>query len=233
VFGLASWWAAKRSYSKKRTGVLRYASNTPNSIFIGFPVILALFDKQFFIFAVLLGTLVDAILNSIRISVLQKASASRSHKTKLHLKTFLNPISFSLFAGIAVVLLGVELPSVMREILGWLGKTSSYVALLVMGASLYGMNLRRNDRTIIREISFFKLMLMPAVILMMGWLGGLSAEQLQISVVIGALPAAVFTLIVSENLKLDAHLAADSILITTLLAPLSVAGWWWLLSLLG
>lgn len=61
---------AKTPY--KKAGVVAYSSNTPNTIFIGFPLVFVLFGQDEFVYVALLGSILDAFLNAYRLFLLQR-----------------------------------------------------------------------------------------------------------------------------------------------------------------
>lgn len=227
VFAGASVYARRLKLHYKQAGVFRFSSNTPNTIFLGFPLILALFDHGLFIYAVILGSLADTILNTIRVSFIQNSIKKKGGTSsfRLQLSNFVNPLLVALVIAFFMAFANVHLPAGVDVLVGLLGKTSSYVALLVLGASLFGLRIANKDYQILAHITAIKLFILPCVMLLACLLFKLNSEARDISVMLSAMPVAVFSLIVSDNLKLEERLATGAILVTTCLAPLSLLFW--------
>lgn len=230
VFMGVSLYAHRIKLHYKQAGVLRFSSNTPNTIFLGFPLILALYDHNFFIYAVILGSLADTILNTIRVSLIQSSTKKSGTSTfRFQLGSFMNPLLVALVIVLFMVFANIHLPTSVNTILGLLGKTSSYVALLVLGASLFGLHIAKKDYRMLTYIATVKLFVLPLVVLLACLLFRISPEARDISVMLGAMPVAVFSLIVTDNLRLEERLATGAILVTTCLAPLSLVFWFFIL----
>ncbi len=233
-FGITFILKKRRLYYKTR-GVIEYSSNTPNTIFIGFPLIAAIFRPEVFIYAVLIGALVDAILNSTRIIVIsaqQGGKKSTGITPRAVAKSLLNPLLIALIIGYLLSRSEIQLPYMLMESLRLIGKTSSYIAMIVLGASLYGLHILKSYRKHLVIITTTKLVILPAMVLVICTAFGLNKEARDISVMMSALPVAVFSLIVAANLKLDEKLASSAILVTTCLSPLSILAWYTILQLL-
>lgn len=234
VFFSVSKYALQQKYSYKKSGVLRFSSNTPNTVFLGFPLILILFNHSFFIYAVIIGSLADAILNTVRIALIQKTTKKQNQKPMYmaYVKNFLNPLSIALGLVCLMAVMSIHIPAGIDSALGLIGKTSSYIALLVLGASIYGLRLQKKNYRALGLIATLKLIVLPLAVLLSCLLFNISPEARNISVMISALPVAVFSLIVADSLNLDEQIAAGAILVTTCLAPLSLLVWFLILKLI-
>lgn len=227
IFIATSIYARWTKLHYKQAGVFRFSSNASNTVFLGFPLVIILFDHAYFIYAVILGSLVDTILNTIKVSLIQSSTKQKqgSWRTRLLLSNFINPLVVALLVALLLAIANIHLPTVAHTIIGVVGKTSSYVALFVLGTSLYGLQVAKKDYRILAAITTIKLVALPLVMLLICMVAGLSPQARDISVILSAMPVAVFSLIVADNLKLEEQLAAGAILVTTCLAPLSLLGW--------
>ena len=224
-----------RKFNYKAAGVIAYSANTPNSVFLGFPLILALFHNGTFIYAVLLGTLMDAVLNFFRIFLLErykkKSTSSRNKNKKflLIIKSIINPFLISLVIGLGFVYLKFMPAENVLKGLGYLGKSASYAALFVLGLSVGKLKIVKKDKEELAVITFVKLFAMPLIVLVASTMFGLSKSAVNAGVFISALPTAIFSLVVAANLKLDQRLASSAILITTIVSVVTLPIWYFIL----
>lgn len=221
---------SRTKYKRKIAGVIAYASNTPNTVFLGFPLILTLFHQEAFIYAVVLGTLMDALLNSIRIAIIGRQGLGKTSHAKLILKSTLNPFLISLVFGILLLVSTVKLPYSILHILGFISESTSYAALFVLGITVGTLKLKLKYKKYYAFIAVGKLVLLPACVLIGSTLFGLNETARNVGVFIAALPSAVFSLIIAANLKLDEELATGAVLVTTCLSVLTLTFWYFLLT---
>ena len=223
------------SYLKNRkirfniAGVIAFCSNAPNSVFLGFPLILTFFYNGTFIFAVLLGTIMDAVLNFIRLSLLGKyvKTRNKSHKHKLLLvKSFVNSFLIALLIGLGVVYLRLEVSKNLLNLIGHIGQSATYTALLMLGISVGRLKIVKKDYEELTAIALVKLVAMPLMVLIFSLIFNLPESAVNAGVFIAAMPTAIFSLIVAGNFKLDEHLAASAVLITTTISTITLPLWY-------
>ena len=217
----------KKKISRKLAGA--FSSNAPNTVFLGFPLVLALFGQEVFVYVALLGSLSDAFLNALRLFMLHKYKApllrrqkhSRAQMRSIVKETVTNPFLIALAIGGIISYLHVPVPSGLRLI----GLSASYAALFALGLSVGHLKIKRADYGEIVVISTLKLFILPSLILVPSYfLLGVDARN--VGVFVAALPSAVLSLIVATNLKFDEDLAASAILVTTVLSAVTLIGWY-------
>ncbi len=225
-----------KKISYKTAGVIAYSANTPNTVFVGFPLILALFHNGTFIYAVLLGTLMDAVLNFVRIFLLERykktiidTKKQKKQKLLMMIRSVINPFSLSLIIGLGAIYLKFVPSDTVLDGVGYLGKSASYAALFVLGLSVGKLKIVKKDKEELAVITFVKLFAMPLIVLVISTMFGLSKSAVNAGVFISALPTAIFSLVVAANLKLDQRLASSAILITTLVSVATLPIWYFIL----
>ena len=217
---------------RKLAGVVAFSSNTPNTVFLGFPLVLVLFGQEAFVYVALLGTLSDALLSAVRLYMLHKYSVSRLHSRKHHKVNlgviikdiFVNPFFVALLIGVALSIFRVTLPSGLQLV----GLSASYAALLALGLSVGHLKIKKSEYDEVILTSFIKLIVLPAFILLPTYFL-LDTTARNVSVFVAALPTAVLSLIVAHNLKFNERLASGVILATTILSVVSLSCWYILL----
>ncbi|MBP7837279.1 AEC family transporter [Candidatus Saccharibacteria bacterium] len=219
----------KKKVSRKLAGVIAFSSNAPNTVFLGFPLVLALFGQEAFVYVALLGSLSDAFLNALRLFMLHKYKApllrrekhSRAQLRSIIKETLTNPFLVALAIGGIISYLHVPVPSGLRLI----GLSASYAALFALGLSVGHLKIKKADYGEIVVISTLKLFVLPLLILVPSYFL-LGTDARNVGVFVAALPSAVLSLIVATNLKFDEDLAASAILVTTVLSTVTLIGWY-------
>lgn len=135
-----------------------------------------------------------------------------------------NPLILSCLAGIGLNLSGVGLPGWSEDTVGLLGGAALPLGLIAVGVALRPAALLRLDRGVIATNSI-KLLLMPAVVLLLAWLVGLDPISRDVALLFAALPTATSAYILARQLGGDAELMAAIITGQTLLAMLTLPVW--------
>ncbi len=202
-----------------------------NTVYMGFPVAGRAFGadaESTIVLSATLYLLIGLVLSLIYVEMLTKGQQS----LREHVRDFAkNPLLIAL--GVGVVLNNVSLSGagvdVLRSTLDMLGRTASPVALFALGLFFSGASWWRNIGWV-GLASVFQLVLFPALAVAVlaahkAFLGTdvLPAESGSISVVIGAMPAAVTTFVLAERFQLDRVVAANTIIVSTILSFVTLA----------
>jgi len=128
-----------------------------------------------------------------------------------------NPLILSILAGVAVNAVGIAPIPVLQETLAVLGQAALPIMLLCVGANLKLRGLQA-DLWPMAAAAVGKLVLFPAVILVVALLMGLPPLAAQSALIYGALPTGVAAYTLARQLGGDAPLMAAMITVQTLLA---------------
>jgi len=143
-----------------------------------------------------------------------------------------NPITLGTLAGLAVNLLGIEVPTLLWEPIEMIGQVAVPAMLLAFGISLRLDPLPGRGRHA-RELALaapIKVLLHPAIAFALGaWVFGLSTADLLAVTVIAALPTAQNIYLIAGRYHVRTLLARDAIFISTIASiPVIVAASTWL-----
>lgn len=139
-------------------------SGVPNSAFIGFPVVLSLFDSRF-VEAFLMCVLVEnLILIPLCLVCLEVSSGKKSSYTK-KIKGILsrvssNPIILAIIWGLVINLINVQFPDSIMHSIDLLAQTSIALALFSIGGAL-SQSFELVDTKRILSVASIKLVLFP------------------------------------------------------------------------
>lgn len=135
-----------------------------------------------------------------------------------------NPLILACLAGIALNLTGIGLPGWSLDGIELLGRAALPLGLVAVGVALRPAALLRLDRGVLATNSV-KLLLMPALVLLLAWVLGLDAVNRDVALLFAALPTATSAYILARQLGGDAELMAAIITGQTLLAMLTLPLW--------
>jgi len=131
-----------------------------------------------------------------------------------------NPLIISIFAGIILTLLGIEIIPLLKTPINMVSSLATPFALLVIGASLdFAQIKERLKYTIVA--STLKLIVMPAIFVPLAMWIGISTEGIVVLFVLYAAPTAIASYVMAAHMGTDEHLASNIVLFTSLVSILT------------
>ena len=125
-----------------------------------------------------------------------------------------NPLLQGCVAGLLCYLLGIKLPVFLKEPVFALGSMASTLALVVLGANLQFAELKKNGRTV-TTVLLVRLLLLPLVMVPLGWLIGLRGVELFLILMIYGTPVATASYPMAQNMGGDGQLAGQLVFVST------------------
>jgi predicted permease len=151
-----------------RRGIGALGASSPNSGYVGYPVMLLLFPDQAGVILALNFVIENFFIIPICL-VLMELSRKEEHASlgrmlgNLFLSVIKRPMVLGLLGGFALMLSGIELPSGADRLLDMLAASASALALFVIGGTLVGLPIRGNTG-LAAQIMVGKLILHPAMV---------------------------------------------------------------------
>lgn len=196
-----------------------------NTIYMGFPIVFAALsdigvESQITVVATLhlvLGIVLAlagiALFNHLHNSITKQLASVAT-----------NPLLLSVYAGLAVSLLPkndwIELGLQPLEMIG---ASASPIALVALGAFMYGKHLHGRGAWIVLA-AIPSIVLLPLLVLTGAELLSLSSDMAQVSALIAAMPIGVTAFVVAEEHRLDAVLVGSSIMLSTVISAITITG---------
>ena len=125
-----------------------------------------------------------------------------------------NPLLQGCVAGLLCYLLGIKRPVFLKEPVFALGSMASTLALVVLGANLQFAELKKNGRTI-TTVLLVRLLLLPLVMVPLGWIIGLRGVELFLILMIYGTPVATASYPMAQNMGGDGQLAGQLVFVST------------------
>jgi malonate transporter len=200
-------------------GSLRFNS------YVGLGAVLALYGSDGIgLFAVAIAVCVPT-LNVISVAIMIRYGETKD-KAKLDLPGQLqliatNPLIIACVLGIALNLLGVQLPAAVNTVAGILGQASIALGLLAVGAAL-DLGVLRRARWPVIGMCVMNLIAYPAIMAAFAMLYGLEGLGRSVVVLWATLPTSAASYILARQLGGDAPLMAAGITATTVAAAVTM-----------
>ncbi|MFW6275956.1 MAG: AEC family transporter [bacterium] len=195
-----------------------------NIVFLGFPLIDAMFPKtEALLYAALYYLVSTYIMWTIGITILQKDGSKKDLKHQM--KNLFNPNTIAFFIGLIFMLFQVKVPELAYNALKGIGKTTIYLSMLYIGSVLATTPIKgifkRYDTFI---LSLNKLIIVPIIlILLIKWVTGMfniAFDEIAQTIVIieTAMPCMTLIVILAKNYGADDVKAVEHVFVTTILS---------------
>ncbi len=204
-------------FSKNRRDVHVCLTAFGNTIFLGYPILGALWGEQAVFYAAFFSIANDLAAWTIGMLIL-----SRSKEGKPSFKRLLNPTTLSYVIGALMFIFSLRLPPFLHEAASLVGSTTTVLSMLFLGATVAGTSLKEFLSGLSSiSIVILKMLLVPILAFyVIGWLIpalDLPVDTLLIYVVALeiAMPCQSVFAVVAQECGSDTKYAANAICITT------------------
>ena len=223
VFGLALAFTRWRRGELSAAALEAQCSVAGNTGFLAIPMLFALFGLQA-VAPVLLVLGIDLVIfGSFAVLLVLVGQAGRAVNIPLQIARRLvrNPMLMALAAGLLWSVFGPPLPQPVTQYLDLLAAAATPCALFAIGGSLYG---RRGGAGVDEiGISSFKLLLHPLLVAYFAFsVFEVEAFAAGMMVLAAAMPVAGNVYLVAQHYRIDTRRISASILLSTLLSPLTL-----------
>jgi len=227
-FLLLIGWLATRIFRMKdaEAAVFKTHSMFGNTIFLGFPLITALYGYEGLLYASMFQLVSSLLMWTVGVIILSHGNGISWKKSLLKV---VNPNTIATLIGLAFFLLSVKLPDIILRPMTDLGAANTWLSMLYIGAMLVFSNvagmLRRKGLYI---ISFNRLVLVPALLIaifyLAGNIAGLSPDKLVTSVIIleASMPCMATVVIMAKEFGSDDALAVGNVFVSTIFSILTL-----------
>jgi predicted permease len=138
-----------------------------------------------------------------------------------------NPLILSIVAGFLLAFLRVEIPPPLSTSLHMLGKTTSAVAIFMLGVFLYGPQYTNIKDAL--KLSLLRIFFLPVIALLTTQFLDLPTLERTILILMHSTPIAVSVIVLSERYNFYKEIIASLILVSTVAGGLCVTLWLFLL----
>ncbi|SDM17101.1 AEC family transporter [Halarsenatibacter silvermanii] len=218
---LASLTSKRLSGSPRHRQTIKFLMIFSNIGYMGLPVLGAIFPEYGVFYGSIGQIPFNAVIWTYGIYILQEKGESM--KPARMLQIFKNNGTLALGVGFFILLTGIEVPGALAEAINLIGDATFPFSMIVIGASLYGMELRRLIvKPELLGLSLFKLLVFPLAALAVFRLVSLPAILASVITLQIAMPAAANSVIFAARFSGDHRLASEGVFITTLLSLFTI-----------
>lgn len=216
-------------HSRQEGAVCALIAGSPTIGFLGFAVLDPIYGSgtETGLVIAIVAIVVNAITIPIGLYLLNPGSlpGAEGGKSENALVSALKePVVWTPLLAVALVIIGVKVP------VETVGPTFDLIAKVNSGLAVFaaGLTLSAYKFELDREIAYntaFKLILMPGVLLLVGWACGLPSIILQMLVLSGALPPAFSGIIISSRFQVYTRTGASTLTVS-MIGFIAAAPFW-------
>ena len=221
VYLALEWWA-KRLEPMEDRGVFVQGSFRGNLGFIGLAYCVNAYGEAGLVAASLYIGFATTLYNILSVLSLNRAMGMEFSVIKICKALATNPLIIAILSAIVFSSLNITIPQVAERAGGYIANLTLPLALLCTGGSLNFQELKTNPRKTFYA-SFSKLVIIPTVITLGGYLIGLRGIDLGVLLLMSSAPTATASFIMVKAMGGNYKLAANIVALTTLGALLTVS----------
>ena len=198
-----------------RRGVIIQAVFRSNFIIYGIPLTASVCGAEKSSVCGFMVMIMVTLFNTAAVIILEIfREGGRVRPLPLLLGLLKNPLLQGCAAGLVFFLLKIRLPAWITSPVSSLAGIATTLAMIVLGASLVFDELKKNRRTI-TAVLIIRLIVLPLVMVPLGWLIGLRGVELFLVLMIFGTPVATASYPMAANMGGDGQLAGQLVFVST------------------
>ncbi len=228
-----SWWYSRwRGHPRAIQGIVVQAGFRSNLAIVGVALTYSAYGEQGPILAALPIALMTVLYNILAVWVLDATLGTATTVGTIARGVVRNPLIIGIAAGAALSLSGLPQPALVATTGSFLSAFFLPLVLICIGGSMDMSQLYRAG-PVCWEASMLRLCVGPALAVIMGLLLGVEGELLGVLFLLVASPVAASSYVMVVAARGDGVLAANIVVLTSLLSIVTVTLGFFLLSLFG
>ena len=223
-------------HTKSEAAVCALISGSPTIGFLGFAVLEPIYGATATtgLVVAIVSIVVNAINIPIGLALMNQGRGSTvqgAKKSNPVIDALKEPVCWAPILAVILVLLGIRFPTVLDPNFELIAKANSGVAVFAAGLTLSGMKFQLDGEVVYN--SLLKLVMMPAILLIVALLFHMEADKLQMMVLAGALPPAFSGIIIGNQYQLYERTGTSSLAFSILLFVIAAPFWIWVTHLVS
>jgi predicted permease len=230
---LLSWYYSRwRGHPVQYRGIFVQAAFRSNLAILGVALTYSAYGERGPVMAALPVALMTVLYNILAVWVLNATLGSRTNLKNVALGIIRNPLIIGISAGVVLSVSGLPIPEGLPAMGSVLSTFFLPLVLVCIGASMNFSRLYKAS-SLTWESSFWRLCVAPLVGVLLVWSMGVRDEQLGVMFLLLASPVAASSHVMVVAARGDGTLAANIVVLTTLLSLVTITVGFFLLSMLG
>ena len=214
-------------FSKNTFYLLTLSTIFGSLAFFGIPFITFAFPIEGEHLSTLFSASISIVTVTSSLTILELYRLEKSTKWKgiktVSRRLSKNPLIISILLGILLSIIGIEIPAPISAPLHMLGRTTSTVAIFMLGVFLYGRKYTNITKAF--KLSLLRIVLLPTLALLVTGLLNFTGVEGSVLVLMHGMPVAISMIVLSERYDFYKETVASLILISSLGAAVYLNLW--------
>lgn len=220
LLAVLAFFTAKLWREPDERKIMEFSMIFANCAFIGFPILEAAFGDKGLFYGSFYVISFNIFMWSYGIMILAR---KREDIHMSPIKMVLNYGTTPCLIGLALYVWQLKPPAFFTSGASYIGSICTPLSTFVIGTLLAAMPIKEIFGSLkIYLFSFFKLLCLPMIVVLIAKLVGLSTEFIYLSAIMAALPTAANTAMFAELYEIKPRLAAHAVGMSSLLAPAAI-----------
>lgn len=228
LFMLFVSWGISRliRLSKSENSIFLTHSVFGNLVYLGFPVISALFGDEGLLYAGMFQLVSNFMIWTVGVMILNQKKDLSVWSNARHI---LNVNTFAIIIGFTMFLFSVKLPSILLMSLGELGNSTTYLSMLYLGSLIYHSSLKGFiDKKEVIVLTINKLIVIPVLLILLFSVfniyfpGRIDKVVISTLIVMASMPAMANVVIMAKIFDADDKLAAANVFVSTVICLFTI-----------
>jgi predicted permease len=228
IFAVYAYFYAKvRKFPKEDSPVAEFSFISPNNGFMGLPIALTFFGDMALLYMVACNLALNVVFFSYGIALMERGRGAMPAKLGKRVKDIvslvINPKILAAVIGVLLAYFRIPLPGLVDDYLSAIGAVATPMAMIFIGSTLAGSDLRNVVRSrLVVESSVNRLLVIPLLTLLAVLPLPLDGLVKSVLVLSHAMPIATTVPIFSEQYGKNKALAVESLFLSTVLSMASI-----------
>jgi len=221
IFGIGFVLVPMLEKENRRRGVMIQGIFRSNFAIFGIPLMEALFDGRNSPVAAMMMIATVPLFNTLAVISLESFRGGRANIGKIISGIVRNPLIWGCVIGYLLMQFRVPVPEFATSTISKIASIASPLALFALGGSINLQSIRSNLRSLTISVGG-KLLLAPLVVLAGAYLLGFRGEEFAVLMIVFGAPCAVSSYTMAAQMDGDAELAAQQVMLSTILSSLTM-----------
>jgi malate permease and related proteins len=224
LFMLLFGWLTSRVFkmNKREASIFKAHSVFGNIIYLGFPLIQALYGGEGLLYASMFQLVSNMFMWTVGVIILNQGKEFTLWQNVKHV---LNPNTYAILLGFTMFLFSIKLPPFLMKSLSGLGDSNTYLSMLYIGSMMFYTTLKgflNNKEVYILTIN--KLILVPFILLLLFaglnffFPGKIDILVLSVLLMQASMPAMVNIVIMAKIFGADDQLGTANVFVSTIIS---------------
>ena len=216
-----------------KRGVIIQGVFRGNFVLFGLPLAISVFGDEAASMAAIIVTIVATIYNTTSVFILEMFNTAEKTSVKKNLLNVTkNPLLRGAVLGLIFFFAGIRIPKSLTTPVAAIANMTTPLALFVLGGTLHFDAVRGNLKYLVPTLSF-KMVLIPAAVLAIGYAMGLRGIELFLLVGVHGTPIATASYPMAQNMGGDGELAGQFVVLSTVVCVVTLFLWVFILKMIG